>query len=173
MHKGPQVSLPELLDSRELRAATQKQWADKYGLPLVSFTVNMVGPVKRNQLACIIFEQIKGAILGCCWRENITVERYQCIEQNSGYEMLLCLSGKTARQIKQLMVEIEEQHKLGRLADIDVLNERGEALSRSSLELPVRSCLICRQDAKVCGRSRAHSVEELLGKMQQVVASAI
>jgi len=35
----------------------------------------------------------------------------------------------------------------------------------------VRRCLICEKDAKLCGRSRGHSVEELYGRVENIIDS--
>ncbi|MEY8292793.1 citrate lyase holo-[acyl-carrier protein] synthase [Carnobacteriaceae bacterium 52-44] len=56
------------------------------------------------------------------------------------------------------MVNIEENHPLGRLFDLDVLmldqNNEVQGKSRTKLGLPVRRCFLCERPAKDCGRSR-------------------
>ncbi|HLR88779.1 MAG TPA: citrate lyase holo-[acyl-carrier protein] synthase [Atopostipes sp.] len=63
------------------------------------------------------------------------------------------------------MVNIEENHPLGRLFDLDVLmldqNNEVQGKSRTKLGLPVRRCFLCERPAKDCGRSRRHTVLEL------------
>ena len=44
------VSLPEMLDARERRALRQQALLCDYGLPLISFTMNIAGPVKDTPL---------------------------------------------------------------------------------------------------------------------------
>ena len=39
------VSLPEMLDARERRANRQRELLEKFQKPLVSFTMNIAGPI--------------------------------------------------------------------------------------------------------------------------------
>ena len=59
-------------------------------------------------------------------------------------------------------MEIESNHEIGRIFDIDVYNVSGESLSRESLGLPERQCIICEGRAKVCVRSEKHSTHDLV-----------
>ena len=43
------------------------------------------------------------------------------------------------------------------------------AISRSDLNLPSRRCLICQEDAKVCGRSRKHSVADMQAAITHLI----
>ena len=45
-----EVTLVEILNAREQRAALQKKLLDQYRVPLISFTMNIAGPVKRTPL---------------------------------------------------------------------------------------------------------------------------
>ena len=54
--------------------------------------------------------------------------------------------------------------------DIDVLEAPGHLLDRASLGLPPRRCLLCDQPARYCMRACTHSQEELLLKIERMVA---
>ena len=71
--------------------------------------------------------------------------------------------------VKKVTVFIEENHELGRLFDFDVFTKTGEQISRTELDFPERKCLLCNNNAKVCGRSRRHSTEELLNKIYELI----
>ena len=43
-----EVTLPEMLDVRERRAARQRELLGQYHAPLISFTMNIPGPVKDS-----------------------------------------------------------------------------------------------------------------------------
>lgn len=89
---------------------------------------------------------------------------------NLAFYALSCPEGLDAASfIKKLTVQIEETHPFGRLYDIDVYGMDGKGISRQELGLPVRKCLICDKDAKICGRSRSHSVEELQQKVYEII----
>ena len=71
------------------------------------------------------------------------------------------------------MVALEERHPYWRLADLDVLwLEAGEvqSISREALGYPRRRCFLCDKEAKLCGRSRTHSVEAIQQKINELVS---
>ena len=45
-----EITLQEVLCARDLRAASQRRLLAAYGLPLLGFTMNIAGPVKRSQI---------------------------------------------------------------------------------------------------------------------------
>ena len=65
-----------------------------------------------------------------------------------------------AKRIKVLCVQLEERSTTGRLYDIDVHSPLG-SVSREQIGFQPRKCLLCERAARLCGRSRRHSVEEL------------
>ena len=46
----PEVTLEQILASREARAKKQSELLKNYNLPVVSFTMNIAGPVKNSPL---------------------------------------------------------------------------------------------------------------------------
>ena len=66
-------------------------------------------------------------------------------------------------------MELEEASPLGRLFDLDVSDETGRTLSRSA----DRRCLLCSNSARVCGRSRTHSVQQLQEKTESILREAV
>ncbi len=156
-----EVSLTEVLDAREKRVQKQQALLAQYKKPLLCFTMNIPGPEKVNRdvkLGFFIGKQLlKDTLKG---RRVLHAE-----EQISpaGCEAFYVLD-MPAADLKRLTVELEDADTLGRLFDMDVLDTDGQKLDRQSLGYPKRKCLICEKDAVVCGRSRAHTVEELQDK---------
>ena len=72
-------------------------------------------------------------------------------------------------ELKKAMIELEDGTKLGRLFDIDVINSKGNKISRLELGMAPRKCIVCDEIAHVCSRSRAHSVEEMLEYINKVI----
>jgi len=78
--------------------------------------------------------------------------------------------------VKKTCCEIEDKHPLGRLMDIDVLSpdvmpgQTGHLVDRATLGLLPRPCLLCDQPARYCMRAHTHTLEELLCKVEQMVA---
>lgn len=153
---GRPVPLPAMLARREERVSEQRE-ALKTGCPcIVSFCLNIPGPVKNFPLA------EKAFATGCealCSRLGTDISLFRKTNAETGCEaVFLCARG--ARETKAVTVAIEEEHLLGRLFDMDVLGQDGH-ISREELGCPPRKCLLCGREASVCGRSRAHAVSEL------------
>ena len=53
----PDAALDEVLAARERRAAGQRELSAEYGLPLISFSMNIAGPVKNSPLISLAFFQ--------------------------------------------------------------------------------------------------------------------
>ncbi len=170
-YKGDPITLEQLLDAREARAQRQKEWLSCYSLPLISFTVNMVGEIKVNPISTLAFEQGYSAIVDLCRQLNINISAEAVLHPNTGFEYLAVVDNCTALQIKHALVSLETSHLLGRLFDIDVINVDGNGISRDTLQLPRRRCMVCDQDAKLCARSRTHSKQVIIDKMVAMVES--
>ena len=65
-----------------------------------------------------------------------------------------------------MVVELENNHELGRIFDVDVFDKNHNQISRSMLNLAPRKCLICEKAAS-CIRTRAHTYEELIKKLRK------
>ena len=78
---------------------------------------------------------------------------------------------------KKLAVELEETHPLGRLFDLDVILSLKKAvfadgvrpLGREELGLEPRTCIICGRPVRECMRTRKHSTEELLSRIEAII----
>lgn len=127
--------------------------------------MNIPGPVKQSPPlhaafcggAALLRQQFGAHLLAECEKAAVT-----------GSELLLALD-LPPEAAKRQTVRMENSHPLGRLFDLDVLDPCGRAVSRVDLGLPPRRCLLCGQDAKVCGRSRAHSVGALQARISALL----
>ena len=162
-----EITLEQLLRSRDERAEFQKILLKGYGLPLVSFTVNMPGKIKRCRRSRIVFDAGVQAI-----REALAGEivYYKLMDNPTGPEGFFAVS-VDAEALKAAMCRIEEEHPLGRLMDIDVLDASGQHLSRTQLGETPRKCLVCGGMAAACTRSRAHPAEEVLAAVDRILAA--
>lgn len=167
---GPEVTLEQLLQSRDERAARQKDWITAHpSLTLVCLTVILPGPVKRDSRSLRVARAGVDAI-----RANLLPVKEECLDLETGFEGYFLVEGKTA-DVKDACCRIEDGHPLGRLMDIDVLRlgEYGIVpVSRSEADLPPRRCLICDLPARECMRARNHTREDLLQKIDEILSSA-
>ena len=154
---GPIVTLEQVLHSRTRRAERQQALLQEGAPCLVSFTLNVPGNIKQFPLARAAFQEGLG-LLRRAFGKSVLKE--ETIDEPTGSEALLTVDADPA-EIKKKTVAMEDDHPLGRLFDMDVLDSGGRSLSRTELGAPQRTCLLCGSSAKVCGRSRAHPLPEL------------
>ncbi len=162
------VSIAQILEARELRAARQAQLLEQYRKPLICFTMNIAGPKKDSP-------QIReGFRLGQrLLQAQLSGSGIPVLHQETSFEATGPLGFYVAdahpNVLKQYTCQIEDSSPVARLFDMDVLTPDGTKCSRSA----PRRCLICQEDARVCGRSRAHSVQQLQEKTQQLLQDAL
>ena len=154
-----------MLSRREMRANNQQSFLTKYHSPLISFTMNIPGPVKTNESIRRAFDIGQILLLEGLARLNAEILDYSEIHEDTGDELLLAVRNVQPEILKDMAVSIENFSPLGRLFDIDIINEHGRKLSRQEF----RKCIICGRQAQECARSRTHSVSD----MQEAVMSLL
>lgn len=161
-------TLLEILDARERRVVRQKELIAATRCPLVSFTMNIAGPVKYSPAID------RGFSLGLSRLEQmlsgLPVLSRNVLRENTGCEALFAVDADPLF-LKALAVHLEDRDEFGRLLDIDILDANGNKLERKLLGLSSRKCLLCKRDARLCSRSRAHSVEQLQAKTAELLDS--
>lgn len=159
-----EVNIVDMLAARDARAVRQSQMLLRHRVPLISFTMNIAGPIKNDEWIERAFregaQRIEAVLLG---RRAAVLESVSTIAF-TGCEQLWAVNAD-ADALKSWMQLIEEQDKLGRLFDIDIIAPDGKKLSRAT----ERCCLICGGPVRVCARSRAHSADELFQRTQLVI----
>ena len=163
--QGIEVGIDEVLNCREKRVAIQNDMIKKYNKPVISFTMNIPGPIKTNDEIKKAFGIGKNLILEKLKENNIEILEKEELNVNTGNELFISVNS-SAEKIKNITVAIEESCELGRLFDIDVIDVNFKKLSRKSF----RKCLICEEQAQECGRSRKHSVKELQDKIEEILS---
>lgn len=164
MLKGEAISLQDMLQCREGRAAYQQQFLAKYSQPVISFSLNIPGAVKTNAKIRQAFQVGKQAILQLLDTLNVSITDAIEIHENTGDAWIICLDA-VAELLKENTMMIEENHPLGRLFDIDVLDENGRKLSRESY----RTCFVCECQAQQCARARNHTAEEISQGVERIL----
>ena len=167
--KIEEVSLTDMLDARERRAALQRELLSAHRCPLVCLTLNIPGPVKVLELVPQAFEEGERRIREALSLAGLAAGGCREIREKTGYEAFFWVDGDPLA-IKRAVSAAEDKDRLGRLFDIDVIRPDGEKVSREDLGLPPRTCLLCGQPAHACSRSRSHSVAELVAEIQRILA---
>ncbi|MTD42175.1 citrate lyase holo-[acyl-carrier protein] synthase [Erwinia sp. CPCC 100877] len=167
---GTPVDLNTMLDAREKRVSVQQELLQKYpDCALLSANMNIPGPVKTNEQLKAVFLTVITAVKQQLPPEKQIAQLERDLATGPEYYLVV---RQTPIELKRQMITIEEQHDYGRLLDLDVLylnQQKRVALSRTELHYPPRSCFICHESAKSCGRQRSHSIEE----MQQAISQLI
>jgi len=163
-----EVSLADVLASRDERQARQRAWLARYQMPLISFTIIAPGAVKDNAVTREASKRGVTAIEAMLAAHHWPVAEVRTWAKPTGAEVFFSIQAP-ASDLKQAMVTLEDSAPIGRLWDIDVLDASGEILSRADFGLPPRKCLICDRPAAECARARRHSVPELRAKMEALL----
>lgn len=75
-----------------------------------------------------------------------------------------------ALSAKRIGIHLENRQAAARLLDADVYPRRGAPLSRASLGMGERSCLLCRWAARDCIRLQRHHPEEIIRAAHALIA---
>ncbi len=162
-----EVSLQQMLDAREARAARLEALRREYALPILSFSMNIPGPEKDSPLIR------RGFLAGCQALEHRlprqAVVYRQRIEAPTGWEGVYVLDMEPVR-LKAIAAAIEDTHALGRLFDMDVLDETGCKLERTLVGGRSRDCIVCGAPGRGCASRRTHSVAALQQAVRDILS---
>ena len=155
------ITLEQMLLARDRRASRQAALLSRYGRPVISFTMNIAGPVKDSPLIRYAFRsglrQLEALPCAQLCREVIF--------EPTGPEALLVYETQDARLLKAFCIRLESEGEAGRLFDLDVLDANGEKLSRET----GRTCLVCGGPVSICSRSRAHGLETITARTRTIL----
>ena len=162
------VTLMEMLGAREARAMRQQQLLEEYQLPVISFCLNIAGPVKNSPVLRRAFREGLERLVCALLAGRLEVVHREEVDQPTGCEALWVVQGD-GRAVKEFCVELEDRDALGRLFDLDVLDPVSGKWDRTQLGQPPRKCLVCGKEGKGCASRRLHTVEELQHATQVIL----
>lgn len=165
---GQKVDLLTVLERREQRVKVYAfHFQKKPNDTIIALKLNLPGPIKNNALIQQCFIKLLRAFWTLVAEHELD---YQTLESKltllSGPEIIIA-SHKEAAIWKDLALQAENISKSARLLDIDVITQKG-TITRAMYNLPERKCFLCANDAKVCARSRQHSVLEMQTYINQM-----
>ena len=163
-----EVTLQEMLEARDRRAEAQRRLLDGFGLPLVSFTMNIPGPVKDSPLIRRGFHAGLRLLDEALDRAGFICRSRQLTHAVTGNE-LLCAVDAPAAALKAICMRIEDGSPMGRLYDIDVIAPDGQKLARTA----ERRCLCCGAIGRGCASRRLHSLDELRAAVQKLLRDGL
>ena len=161
-----EVTLAQMLESRERRASRQIAMNREFGKPLISFSMNIPGPVKDSPLIR------RGFYAGCAMLDaQLThVLHREITEALTGCEAMYVVD-LDPLALKTITTAIEDNHGLGRLFDMDVIGPDLHKLDRETVDGGPRNCIVCGAPGRGCASRRIHSVEQLQAATRQILES--
>ncbi|MBR1469710.1 MAG: citrate lyase holo-[Prevotella sp.] len=161
-----EISLNRLLASRDQRWHRQQELLKEHpDETLLCLTVVMPGSVKRNRIS-IVVARAATETLRATFGESLTWMEERDLE--TGFEAY-ALTTLPMLEAKREACRIEEEHPLGRLFDLDVIDPTGVPVARAAIGAAPRRCLICGQEARYCMRNHTHSQEQLHARITEIV----
>lgn len=159
-----EVLLTEILDAREQRALVQQSLLRQYAVPVISFSMNIPGPVKDTPLIRRAFSEGRARLADALRAAGLAVLHREEKREKTGCELLWAVDAG-AEQLKALCQGIEQRDRLGRLFDMDVIDRSGKKIDRA---VP-RCCIICGRPGPACASRRVHSVPELQQAVRRII----
>lgn len=162
------IAMQKMLDAKEKRYYKIKALTEKYNLPVLSFMLNIPGEDKNFEDAVNFHRAYIEKIKNILEKEDIKILWEEYNNLNTGMEYLAVLNGE-GKFIKEKMIGLEEESREGRLLDIDIYDKDFKQISRSSLGLSERKCIICDDIARTCIKKERHSLNELEKKVREIL----
>ncbi len=156
------VTLAEILDTRERRYELQKRLLSKYRATLISFTMNVAGPIKNTPLIERAFSYGLSELLARLPNDKLIFQ--YSVSAPQGCEGFIAVD-LSAKEVKDICVGIEEASRLGRLFDIDVIDQNGAKLERKH----PRACIVCGKPGRECAAGRLHPVEKIAAVTNDII----
>ena len=163
-----EVTLIFMLDAREKRVNVQREIIEKYKGTLISFMLNIPGNIKVFPLSLKAHDEAVKLITKALHRHGIHINYKTSNKVKTGYESFFAVKENPVI-VKRLMIDIENSCELGRVFDIDVIDDEGNKISRGDLNIAERCCMLCDDMGHACSRSRKHPAEELQKKVIEII----
>ena len=152
------VTLEQVLQTKEERAAVQAELRSRYQAAVVSVSVNMPGVVKLDADTLALIEYATARLQQLFAATDARVHETRWLPAVAGPAAVMATDADAAL-LKQLAVQVEEEQPFGRLLDIDVFDAAGQQLSRDSSGMAGRRCFVCDEPAILCMRGRRHDAQ--------------
>ncbi|WP_176700218.1 MULTISPECIES: citrate lyase holo-[acyl-carrier protein] synthase [unclassified Gilliamella] len=166
---GTPINLEQMLLAKEKRVENQKQAMICYKHPIISLSLVIPGAIKNSSGARYLFDEAIKTLHHCFLQNDIAIINEDHYHYITGSEAIIAIKC-SANVLKKYCIDIENNHPLGRLWDIDVIDiVTQKSLSRSQFDNQPRQCLVCHKTAKLCGRAKRHSIDEIFTAIENKI----
>lgn len=160
-----------VLEAREERVRKRNFLLASFTFPIITLSLNIPGPHKGEDIYKPVFNLLKDEIAGKLMGENIEILHEEYDRTVLGFEGFAVVRGD-CRKVKLIGLELEKNHPLGQLFDIDVTDKDGSRISREDFDYPHRPCIVCgKESAVMCIAGRRHSLDETLEKIKEMIGA--
>lgn len=155
-----QEILQKILEDREQRFALRQAMQER-GVASVSLNFNIPSYPKSsaNLRKAFVAVQEELQYYFIANRVNCVADTCEVLHSDCGdfYLQGVSYSGED-RALKALLENFEQQHELGRLLDVDLMNPQGELVSSGK----AKKCFLCEEPAKECMKAQRHEYTAVL-----------
>lgn len=155
--------IKSILNAREKRAGYIEMLINKHNKPVVSITINIPCGKKTDLNYSWICELAAEEFIEVANEREYEIINYVKRMSGDGPEIFIVIEGDSL-QLKELAVNIEEKHVLGRLFDIDV-----SGVDRLTLSKSKRRCLVCNDIAVNCMVGQRHDYSEVFKSINRKI----
>lgn len=146
-----------ILEAREKRAKEIESWLMRGCDVLVQIHANIPNAYKNQKEAYIVVRFFEMKV-----KSLYQINHIERFDSADGPYTLISILDQNPRDVKQMMIDLEDHLRLGRLVDIDVWSIPDQLWSRASLKIPPRKCYLCDDIAHHCIRSQKHSLSDIM-----------
>ena len=170
--KQTDSNLSKILEAREKRSAIRKDIA-VLEFHSLSLTLNIPGYPKSNKLLSAFFSDVLNDLFTYLQANRISIDsrkEFLKTDEAGAFFIVPLLQNRHLNifEIKQLTEIFEENHKLGRLIDIDIFNKYTEPVSSGK----EKACYYCGKFSAVsCMRNKRHSYKEIRIKIFEEITT--
>ncbi|SNS28877.1 holo-ACP synthase [Anaerovirgula multivorans] len=154
-----------ILKAREDRYNTILDLINRYQLPVVSGKINYPGNNKNTMESLKAFGVLQQLLIARYTQHSIFTET---LSGEDGKSLLMVVQ-LTSLEAKKTALNLETNHPLGRIFDIDVYREDGRSIGRENVGLESRRCFLCNEDARVCMRTKNHSLQQIIDGVNKLI----
>lgn len=158
------MRLETLLEYREVKADFIQMLVTRDERTVLVIRVNIPGSYKMSGWAQKLFDEAVRCVKESFENEGISYEevtsRLKEHVEPVEYVGVFYVALKGA-DVKEMCIQIEENHPVGRIFDLDVYDEKGQPFTRAQMNKGIRKCYLCDRPAYECARERVHTLSEL------------
>ncbi len=162
-----EVTLMQILQTREDRVLKQRALLAAYQCPIISFTMNIAGPIKVSPLIERAFQEGLQALDRQLPEGHILFHDTDI--SFTGCQAMYAVD-LDALHLKKICTDIEDATPLGRLFDMDVLDIDGTKLDRETVGGHNRNCIVCGAPGRGCAAGRLHTVPQLQAATRAIIS---